>query len=774
MNNLLNLKSFFKFIGRNKAYTLIDVFGLSISLMFVLLIAVYTVQEMSTDRQHTKADRIYLVGNENWLTTGAAIPYKIKERYPEVEKVCPVVANNFMGMKVISGDRKMKADLMFADSTFFDLFDFKLEQGNRDQALAAMNYAVLSSSFARKMFGTDDAMGRQILVGDTISVMVNGVVEDMLHSSIPAADLIIRWEQVGCLNWSLGPDRLNNAGSTSCFILAHEGSDFPARAEEMTTWFKEFYWPYQIEVAKQASIVSLQDHYFIKGTTYKTLLNGDWDFVVVLMSVGILILVFAVINYINLTVAQAGFRAKEMATRRLLGSSRGELFMRLMLESTFLTFISLGLGILLAVAAVPFVNDLLQTKIDLGVLATPVWLLALGAMLVTVGVVSGLLPATIISASKPIDVVRGAFRTQTKMVFSKVFIVFQNVITITMIAVSIVMVSQIIHMIKAPVGYNVTNLLSTRSVEQSQVSAFMSELRGLSCVKRIGQTQGLPFFSSNNWTSTYEGKSIAFQQFVMDKECYDMLGLEILRDNHLTGDGWFISEEALRQMNLPEDATSFTLGGDSPIVIAGIMRDLHCFGNVTTEMRPVMFRFLKEGEQGYMFVIETQGDPFVANEQIGKIYEEVTGLEYEGYFMDELLQKSFDSQIRLAKIVGVFATIAILISLLGLLAMSTYFIQQRSTEVSVRKVFGSGNGQILRKLVFTFLNYVLIAFVIAVPVIIYFMQKWLSDYSYRIELSPLIFVVAGLFCLLISFVAVFFQSWRAATSNPVDAFRNKQ
>ena len=126
MNNLLNFKSFFKFLGRNKAYTLIDVFGLSVSLMFVLLIAVYTVQEMSTDKFHTKADRIYLVGNENWMATGAAIPYKIKERYPEVEKVCPVVADNSSNIVVVSGDRKLKANVMFADSTFFDFFDFRL------------------------------------------------------------------------------------------------------------------------------------------------------------------------------------------------------------------------------------------------------------------------------------------------------------------------------------------------------------------------------------------------------------------------------------------------------------------------------------------------------------------------------------------------------------------------------------------------------------------------------------------------------------------------
>ena len=296
------------------------------------------------------------------------------------------------------------------------------------------------------------------------------------------------------------------------------------------------------------------------------------------------------INYINLTVAQAGFRAKEMATRRLLGSSRGELFMRLMLESTLLTFISLIIGVLLALAVVPFVNDLLQTRVDMNVLGRPVWLLALVSLTVAVGVLSGLLPAIIISSSKPIEVVRGTFRAKTKMVFSKFFIVFQNVITITMIAASITMVCQIVHMINAPVGYKTKNLLAMRSVDERQLSAFVGELKGLSCVDRVGKTQGLPLFGSNNWTATYQGQNISFQQFVMDKECYDMLGLEILRDNHLTTEGWFLNEQAMREMNLSEDAASFMLDRqERPIAIAGIVRDFYCFGNVTTGMNPVMF-----------------------------------------------------------------------------------------------------------------------------------------------------------------------------------------
>ena len=288
MNNLLNFKSFLKFLGRNKAYTLIDVFGLSVSLMFVLLIAVYTVQEMSTDKFHTKADRIYLVGNENWMATGAAIPYKIKERYPEVEKVCPVVADNSSNIVVVSGDRKLKANVMFADSTFFDFFDFRLLQGTREQALAAGNYAVVSSSFARKMFGTDDPMGRQLVVGDTISATINGVVEDLLHSSIPESGCDRALGAGSVFELVVGSGSIGECRKYIGFVLVREGSDFPSRAEDMAHWFKEFYWPYQYGTAKEVRILPLSEQYFAKAASYSSLRKGDWRFVIVLMSVGFL------------------------------------------------------------------------------------------------------------------------------------------------------------------------------------------------------------------------------------------------------------------------------------------------------------------------------------------------------------------------------------------------------------------------------------------------------------------------------------------------------
>lgn len=779
MNNLLNIKSFLKFLEKNKAYTAIDIFGLSISLMFVILIAVYTVQELSTDKYHEKGDRICVIGCESGPVTAVPVASKLQERYPEIEKVCPVIVRNFDNWQVYYGDKKLKASMMCADSTFFDFFSFKLLEGNRSQAMHESNAVVISRTFANKMFGGEDPMGKSIRISDSTSVMVTGVMEDIRKSVLPYCDMLIRIERAAEFNGGLARTSYNNAGATTGFLLLHEGADLQSKIDDIKGYFKEFFWPYNIDVWKEVTLTPFNDLYFT-SFDYSSLEQGDKTFVLVLMSVGILILIFAIFNYINLTVAQAGQRAKEMATRRLLGSSRGELFLRLMLESLLLTVISFAVGVLLAVAAVPYANGLLDTHLYMEEVLTPVWIGAAVVVILVIGFLSGLLPALLISSSKPIDVVRGTFRRQTKMVFSKVFITFQNIITIATLAAALVMGLQIHHMIKAPLGYNTSNILVAENQfdTPSIRSAAIDQLRQLTCVKSVGLTNGTPFSGTNNVTGIYEGKSLSFQQMQLDSAAFKMLGLEIKQDNRVASNSdwsWYLTERAFRDLELPEDAKSFKHESWGATPILGVLKDIH-LRRITDESSPVMLRFtdFKNLNNGpWQLLIETEGNPYTAYKEVSKIFEDITKVEFDGQYLDDAIQQSFDSQIRLVKIISIFAGIAILISLLGLLAMSTYFIQQRAQEVAVRKVFGSDNKAILIRLVGTFLNYVLIAFVIATPIIWYFMRQWLSEYSYRISLNPLIFIVSGAFCLLISFAAVFFQSYRAANANPVDSVANR-
>ena len=779
MSNILNFKSFLNFLGRNKAYTAIDLFGLSISLMFVILIASYVVGELSTDRYHEKAERIYELSNGRDIGSAFEIGYRLEERYPEIEKVCHVFCNIFDHLPIQNGDQALTVNLMLADTTFFDFFNFPLVKGNREQALAAKNYAVISESFANKYFGNEDPIGKTIRVKEDLTLVVNGVMKDIRHSVIPDKDILARVDNLKAVGYDMF-DNYNSAGAVNVFVMERAGADVSSRSEEIKDWFKTFFWIYERELSTVVEFIPLKKLYFWEpegqlGSV--TIERGDYKFVVILLSVGLLILLFAIINYINLTVAQTGFRAKEMATRRLLGSSRKELFARLIMESTMLTTISFLLGLLLAFFFAPFASDLLQKKIDITEMVTPLNGLIVILLITLTGFVAGLLPAIVISNAKPIEVVRGTFRKQTKMVFSKFFIIFQNVITICLVAASITMFLQIRYLVNAPLGYNSTNIIDIYGGElpdRKTGYTLVNELEQLACVNRVGVSEGTPFSMGMNFTGVYDGKNISSQEFRGDKTFFDMLGFEILRDNQVAGTvRYYLSEEFMKVLELPEDARSYKQRNWEEVPLAGIVKDFQ-LNNILTAKRPtvVMICSNRDDVRLRSITVEVKGDPFVARKEVAAVYEKLTGLEFSGMFINEQVEKSFTAQKRTLKIVMIFAVIAVLISLLGLLAMSTYFIQQRSSEIAVRKVFGSTNAQVLIRLVKAFLMYVAIAFVIAVPLVWYFMNGWLADYSYRIELSPWIYATAGLFCLIISFITVLVQSYQAAISNPVENIRD--
>lgn len=780
MNNILNLKSFVKFLDRNKTYTTIDLFGLSVSLMFVILIATYVVSELSTDRYHEKADRIKVLTNGQYVGSAYQIGYRLEERYPEIEKVCHVITRVFDNTPLQKADQNMTANLMLADTTFFDFFSFPLIKGTREDALAARNYAVVSESFANRYFGDEDPMGKPIRINDQLTLTVNGVMKDIRNSVIPYQDILFRIDNIHILTGEEGMfGNYNSYGATNVFVMEREGADIAARSADIHEYLATFVGIFQRDKSKDVFFVPLKKLYFWEQNSpwgVYTIERGNWQFVMILMSVGLLILIFAIINYVNLTVAQTGFRAREMATRRLLGSSRRELFSRLIVESTLMTAFSFLIGLLLAFFFAPYAGNLLERKIDLLSMITPLNGVVVILLIALTGFISGLLPAIVISNAKPIEVVRGTFRKQTKMVFSKFFIVFQNTITICLIATTLTMFLQVKYMIKAPLGYKTTNIIDISGAELPDAQTcftLMNELKQLASVSQVGAGLGTPFSMGMNYTARYDdGKTISFQMIRCDKSFADILGFQFLRDNHVANSSkYFLTESALRALEMKEDADNVDLSGWGTHPLGGIVKDFQ-LRNILQKNSPMII-ILKENakdldDKPWNILVEVTGDPYAARQEVAATYKRLTGMDFSGKFMDEQIEGSFSLQMRTLIIVSIFAGIAILISLLGLLAMSIYFIQQRLSEIAVRKVFGSTNTQILQRLVKAFLTYVVIAFVIAIPLIWHFVNGWLSDYSYRVTLSPWIYAVAGLFCLVISFITVFVQSYQAAISNPIE------
>ena len=339
--------TFFKFLSRNKAYTAISIIGLAISLMFVILISVYIYQELSVDKFQKDADRICLqfqgMPEEGgmYYTPMDALPvaYWLKERYPDIEAVCPVVGQQAKGTPVHYADRVANADFFFTESNFFTFFSFPLIEGDPESVLQDAYSAVVSESFARKLFGDEDPVGKSVRITDSTSVVVKGVMADIRNSILPYADMLLRVERVTEFNGNIGLDRDGNAGCTLTFLKMLPGQDMNRHHDDVLDFYKERYWIYNKEFSTEVEFVPLRDAYFEVTEAWLTR-SGDKGFVHVLMAVGILILLFSVFNYINLTVAQSGFRAKEVATERLLGASRFSVMLRLVGEALFLSLVA--------------------------------------------------------------------------------------------------------------------------------------------------------------------------------------------------------------------------------------------------------------------------------------------------------------------------------------------------------------------------------------------------------------------------------------------------
>lgn len=797
MFRLLNLRSFFVFLGRNKLYTAVNIFGLSLSLMFVVLIADYTTRQLTTDRFHTKADRIAILSSEIYPSTAYYLQKHLLDRYPEIESTCAVVPSGWSTsdtQEVVIGTRKFAATVLYADSTFFAMFDFPLVEGDRKQVFAACDQIVLSESFARKAFGTFNPVGQVIRYSwdesdaDAKSYVVSGIAKDLDNSVIPNRDIIMRAERITEINES-NNEQLGNAGAVTTFVLVREGADLRAKIPDMVTYFKEFYWPYQGNSSKEVLLTPLTEFFFSDLIQDSPLNHGSWSFVLILIAVGLVILIFAVVNYINLTVAQTGFRAREMAMRRLLGSSRMEVVLKLVFESMLLCAVAFVIAFGLAYAVEPYASRLLGARIDvmagLGWNTTAAYLL----LIVVLGVVSGISPAVVISRYKPLDVMNGSLRRRTKMIYSNVLITFQHVITVLLLVSSLTITLQIRHMVGAPLGYNTRDILVVPTNlfrDYGEIRQFRSALVQQPVVEAVALGCGTPHNGGNNNTMPYgPDRMVSFQIFTGDSVYFRMLGLEVLRDNHNPQAQWLLNEQAFREMEISQDAPNFKAGSDLSWTwdIAGIVRDFQ-IRSALDKPRAVMIRNIGDFDGHYKdgqleidypweILVKTRGDQVAAFDAVKSVYGTMKDAAFfNAQYLETDIARDYDEQRRLLRIVGIFTLIALLISGLGMLAMSTYYIQQKQQEVAVRKVFGATGGEVLGRLLGHFMRLVCLAFVVAIPIGWYVMSRWLEEYSVRIALSPLIFLAAGAFTILVALAVVWRQSRVAANANPVKSIKN--
>lgn len=789
------IKSYITFLSRNKTYTFINVLGFSLSLMFVIIIGLYASQEYGVDRSIDNADRIYTLGitmQKDGQTESAEGTHwrtqRTLKQLPEVQMTCGV----FMAKTEMTGptDDNVNSVVMCADSTFFRMFSIPVVEGDRQHVLDQPGAAVVSEEYARRMFGDVDPVGRTLYFANDKDkkqpLRVTGVFGTMRGTSFQPTDVVVRFELAERVNSSVTDEHMSNASGANVFMLVRPGCDLKQKERLMDKMLKESgFWFYNLpQMDVKTRVERFADRYFcdietVPGGDIENSRRGDMKIVNILFVVGLVILVFSITNYVNLTVAQASTRAKEMATRRLLGAQRSAIVVRLISESLLMCLLSLAVAVVLAVVAMPYAAQLLDTSLEasslLSVQAVGVGLL----FVVAVGVLSGIIPAVVISRAKPVDVVRGTFRLKSKMWFSKVFIVFQSVITILMIACSLTMLLQVRHLVSAPLGYDHDRLLKLPAAgDSATVAAFVADVSRLSCVERASVCLGTPMDGGNNNTVTYDdGRTLSYQVVYGDRQYMPLLGLRLIRDNHVADeDGVYVNRQTLRELGLPLDARSIPMRDGERLTVRGVLADFH-IRDITETQHPMLVYIKEHLPWSWSILVKVRGDEKEAYRQVDQRYKLAFKHDIAYFeprpFADQTIRYFYDQAIRMSTIVSLFAAIAVVISLLGLVAMSTYFIEQRRKEIAIRKVFGSTSRQVYARLLRTFLSLVGVAFVVAVPLIGWLMGSWLSGYSYRIALSWWIYLAAGLFCLLVSFVAVMAQSYRAANENPAASVKGE-
>lgn len=799
------MKSYLKFLSRNKLYTFINVMGLSVSMAFVIIIGLYSLMEFGRDRWHRNADRIYVTcnhyekENETEEVGHWALQPLLCPRFPDVEASCAIASER--ETVTLSNQEKKEVQAMFTDASFFQIFDFPLTMGDRQTVLTRPEDIVITDELATALFGDSNPMGKTVVLRDTVAFTVRGVMKPLNHTYLRPADILLSAQWFPSANGAYNDPAMNSYGNWSLYFLAREGADLTKSQKAMQQVLAQNVWLFKPDcIFGQAhlQLKPLKELYFSNINSAPSTIRGDHKQSQMLFLGGLIILLFAVMNYVNLTIAQSRFRMREMAMRRLLGSQRWQVVARLTAESILLSLVSLSLAVLLVLLAVPYANQMLRSvstgmtwidensnlQVDIiqsADLLSPVVICGLVAFALLLGVVAGIGPAWHISKARPIDIVKGTPQTmhQRKWLTSgqALSIVFQHVITMVLLAVALTMMLQMRHLVNAPLGYNHERLMEVRAQQfgDPRMKLLLDEVRKLPCVEDAALGLGSPLHAGSNNTYEKDGRTIAWQLFRETESWMKMLDLKVITDYGTTGRGGvktYVTPNALALHGLPADARAFRYCEDSVLTqIDGLIEPLHLHNilETTYEGRPQMVQLYKEPVINYCLMMRYQGDKYEAKRQVGELYRKVFGLDMENYFnfYDDQLRSCYDKEHRILSLVEVFTVVAFLIAILGLLAMSTYYLQRHRKEIAVRKAFGAASSEVLCQLLSRFMAYVVVAFVIAVPIIYYIGSEWLSQFSYRIALSPWIFVVAGLACFIISLLTVVIQSWRAASENPV-------
>lgn len=762
------MKSYFVFLGRNKLYAAVTVLGFALSLAFVILVALYARDEFTVDSFHKNIDRIYRVeyGNSTRSYNPPAMGPELQAAYAEVESYVRY-CSMFAEVRTSFGE-KIEIDCAIVDSSYFSVFSVPLIEGSPSSVMCAENDVLISERAARKLFGTiHGIVGRSIRIDRyDLDLTICGIYAEVGNSALPRPDLFVRLDM-------LAGESLNSYSNTilTLILLEREGTDLMAKAPDFTRFFRERgHRELRLKDVDTVTLRPFDEVYFSKVEQGLTKI-GDLRFLIILIIAAAAILLFAVINYINLSVAQSGFRAREMATRRLMGSSAGAIFGKFIAESIVLCAISFVVAIAFASLVQGLFNDILQSSIDVNAELTP---LKVGAALCFIGVlglIAGVIPAFVITKFNPIEVVRGTFTYRAKKVYGKILITFQYAITVVLIGMATLIIRQTAYMQNLDLGFSTKNLYWAFNIIESneQANVMRSRLMQINGVESVGFSQYSPLHYPMKYHGTIFGRLETFNFMSMDSTCFEMFGFRVKElSGNCSDAAVYINEKGLRRLGYDKVPDQIRTDDGNCYQIKGVVEDFH----YTSLTDPIDIVLLADRADWALHVVVKTTNRDIAKELKTALDELTGGRPFKGNWLDDNVATWSDKVERQSGLILSLSILAIVISALGMLAMATYFIRQRRGEIAVRKVYGSSRSEVLSMLVWQFLKLVVIAYALAAPLIWYFGNEWLAEFPYKVQIGAVEYIVAAVVAFAVASLTILWQAYRAAVENPATAVKH--
>ena len=807
------IRNYFKIAWRslqkNSLQTGINLLGLTVGTVSCLCILIYIFDQTGYDSHHDDVQSIYRVRNTNqragdadWISAASPPPiaFTMKSDYPEVIEACRVLNRDAFQqdlLRVIDTDKGYYEPRGYlADSTFFTMFNYRFIEGNAAASLNAPNTIVLSSFLAKKLFGNQRALDKVLILGmgeSALNLTVTGVFDEKFGKSHLNPNYIYSMSTPGMGQHLQNYDNYATNSIVYSYVKLAAGADAVALENKLPQFIEKYAGKDMENAGMTGKILNLQKvtdiHLYSKGIKFQIDKVSNIEYVYFLLLLAFFIQFVACINFINLSTARANKRAKEIGVRKVIGASKISLVGQFFGESFLLSFLAILLSIPITLLLIPFINNI--TGSNLEYLSIFDWRIIVLLVLLGIftGLISGFYPAMVITAIKPIRVLKSTVNIQLGSVnFRKALVVFQFVISIGLIVMVVIITQQFSYTQNKDLGFEKNNLIAVRLDGQETahkykvLKAQFLELPGVSAVsasrfapsERVVHDRGVYLPGGNP-----EDNTIVFGNGIQEGY-FETMDIALLqgRDFNSTDENQIIVNKAtLKKMGInEEDALTAKLlqnyeGTVYEYPIIGVIEDYH-FATLKNDIEPLML--YKSEYTNWLFIRSNSTDYGQLVTDLEKSWKlHLDGVPFSYKFVDKAVEQLYAEEKQLGEISLVFTCLAIVISCLGLFGLISFMAEQKKKEIGIRKVLGASISTIVQLLTKDFIILIGIALAIAAPLSYYLMENWLQDYSYRIEIKWWVFGLAGGFALIITSLTVGFQAIKAAIANPVNSLKTE-